>query len=170
MLVAIEAMRGHLVGPERTGDMELEEHEDRFVLRFDPCGSGGRTVRGDWIEGTPPRMEPPYNWKVSEEPHPGTTSRRASATTAPTASRLMEELPIDRFGYPLRVINPPRYPDTDRDPNVRQKCQWTMYKDPRAVPEADYELTGRQKTGKFGSSEVGAPPLPEVVSGMPGAG
>ena len=56
MLVACEAMRGHLVGPERTGDMELVELEDRFILRFDPCGSGQRTIRGDWIEGTPPRM------------------------------------------------------------------------------------------------------------------
>ena len=54
MLVACEAMRGHLVGPERTGDFELIEEEDRFILRFDPCGSGGRTVRGDWIEDTRP--------------------------------------------------------------------------------------------------------------------
>ncbi|CAN5567378.1 hypothetical protein BH20CHL6_BH20CHL6_10040 [soil metagenome] len=69
MLVACEAMRGHLVGPERTGDFELIETEDRFILRFDPCGSGQRTVRGDWIEGTPARMEQPYGWKVSEEPH-----------------------------------------------------------------------------------------------------
>jgi hypothetical protein len=170
MLVAIEAMRGHLVGPERTGDMELEEHEDRFVLRFDPCGSGQRTVRGDWIENTPPRMEPPYNWKVSEEPHPWNHFQTGVCHYCTHCIALMEELPIDRFGYPLRVINPPRYPDTDRDPTVRQKCQWTMYKDPRAVPEADYELSGRKKTGKFGSTEVGAPPLPEVVSGMPGAG
>ena len=62
MLVACEAMRGHLVGPERTGDFELIETEDRYILRFDPCGSGQRTIRGDWIEGTPPRMEPPYGW------------------------------------------------------------------------------------------------------------
>ena len=41
MLVACEAMRGHLVGPERTGDLELIETEDRYILRFDPCGSGG---------------------------------------------------------------------------------------------------------------------------------
>ena len=62
-----EAMRGHLVGPERTGDFELIETEDRYILRFDPCGSGGRTIRGDWIEDTPARMEPPYDWKVTEE-------------------------------------------------------------------------------------------------------
>ena len=87
MYVACEAMRGHLVGPERTGDMELIETEDRYIVRFDPCGSGQRTVRGDWIEGTPPRMEAPYNWKVSRGARTtGTTSRRASASTARTAS------------------------------------------------------------------------------------
>ena len=86
MLVACEAMRGHLVGPERTGDFELIETDDRYILRFDPCGSGRRTVRGDSIEGTPPRMEPPYNWSVARRSTRGTTTRRGSATTARTAS------------------------------------------------------------------------------------
>ena len=69
MQVCFEAARSHLFGPGRRGDMEVIEYDDRFVLRFDPCGSGGRTVRGDGIEGTPPRMEAPYNWRVSKEPH-----------------------------------------------------------------------------------------------------
>ena len=42
LYLSFEAMRGHLGGPGRLGDMELEEHEDRIVIRFDPCGSGGR--------------------------------------------------------------------------------------------------------------------------------
>jgi hypothetical protein len=170
MLVAIEAMRGHLCGPERTGEVELEEYEDRFVLRFDPCGSGGRTVRGDWIEETPPRMEPPYNWSVSREPHSWNHFQTGICHYCTHCIRLMEELPIDRFGYPLRVISPPRYPDTNRDPSVRQKCQWTMYKDYRAIPEEIYALTGRTKMGKFGSKEIGASPLPDIEAGMPGSG
>ncbi len=171
MLVAIEAMRGHLVGPERTGDMELIELEDRFLLRFDGCGSGQRTLRGDWIENTPARMEPPYNWTVSEEPHSWNHYEKGHCLYCDHCIRLMEEMPIDRFGYPLRVIDPPKYPDTNRDPNVRQKCQWTMFKDPTKVPEELYARTGRKKTGKFGSAEVGAPPLPDIATGgMPGAG
>ncbi|HTX62067.1 MAG TPA: hypothetical protein VMD28_00405, partial [Acidimicrobiales bacterium] len=170
MLVAIEAMRGHLCGPERTGDMELEEHEDRYVLSFDPCGSGQRTIRGDWIEGTRARMEPPYSWGVSEEPHSWNHYQTGICHYCTHCISLMEEIPIDRFGYPLRVVEPPRYPDTDRDPAVRQRCQWTMYKDPRAVPESDYRLSGREKTGRFGSTEVGAPPLPVDAAGYPGAG
>ncbi len=56
MMVAFEAMRGHLCGPGRRGDVEFEELPDRYVLRFDPCGSGGRSIRGEPREDTPPRM------------------------------------------------------------------------------------------------------------------
>jgi hypothetical protein len=170
MLVAIEAMRGHLVGPERTGDMELEELDDRYILRFDACGSGQRTVRGDWIEDTPPRMEPPYNWSASEEPHPWNHYQKGVCHYCTHCIHLMEEMPIDNFGYPLRVIDPPIYPDTDRDPAKRQKCQWTMFKDPTKVPEEMYARSGRTKAGKFGSAAVGAPPIKAVTTGLPGSG
>jgi hypothetical protein len=169
MLVACEAMRGHLVGPERTGDFELVETEDRFILRFDPCGSGGRTVRGDWIEGTPPRMEPPYNWSVSSEPHTWNHGQTGICHYCTHCIFLMEEMPIDRFGYPVRVIDPPRYPDTARDANERQRCQWQMFKDPTKVPEEYYERVGRRRPDVFGSRAHAAPELPSVT-GMPGAG
>ena len=38
LYLSFEAMRGHLVGPERNGDMEVDEYDDRFVISFDPCG------------------------------------------------------------------------------------------------------------------------------------
>ncbi|MBA2578903.1 MAG: hypothetical protein H0V05_20050 [Euzebyaceae bacterium] len=169
LLVACEAMRGHLVGPERTGDFDLVETDDRFILRFDPCGSGQRTVRGDWIEGTPARMEPPYNWEVSREPHTWNHFTPGVCLYCSHCIILMEEMPIDRFGYPVRVIDPPVYPDTDPDPAVRQQCQWTMFKDPTAVPEEFYRRVGREKPAEFGSRAQGAGELPEVT-GMPGAG
>jgi hypothetical protein len=170
MLVACEAMRGHLVGPERTGDFELIETEDRYILRFDPCGSGGRTIRGDWIEGTPARMEAPYNWTVSEEEHTWNHNTKGICHYCTHCIRLMEEWPMDRFGYPVRVIDPPQYPDTTLDPNVRQKCQWQMFKDPTNVPEEYYERVGRKRPSAFGSSAMGASELPPPMSGMPGAG
>ena len=171
MIVACEAMRGHLVGPERTGDFELIEKEDRFILRFDPCGSGGRTVRGDWIESTPARMEPPYNWKTSEDPRPWNHFTKGICLYCEHCIVLMEEMPIDRFGYPVRVIDPPVYPDTNRDATVRQKCQWQMFKDPTRVPEEYYERVGRTKPDRFGSSATGAAPLDaKLATGLPGAG
>jgi hypothetical protein len=170
MLVACEAMRGHLVGPERTGDFELIETEDRYILRFDPCGSGQRMVRGDWIEGTPPRMEPPYNWSVGQEEHTWNHNTKGVCHYCTHCIRLMEEWPMDRFGYPVRVIDPPTYPDTNRDPAVRQKCQWQMFKDPTKVPEEYYERVGRKRPEAFGSKAMGASELPPPMSGMPGAG
>lgn len=170
MLVACEAMRGHLVGPERTGDFELIETEDRFILRFDPCGSGGRTIRGDWIEDTPARMEPPYGWKVTEEEHPWNHYTKGICLYCAHCIILMEEMPIDRFGYPVRVIDPPVYPDTNPDPAVRQKCQWQMFKDPTRVPEEYYARVGRAKPSAFGSRAHGARELPVMNVGLPGAG
>lgn len=169
MLVACEAMRGHLVGPERTGDMELFETEDRFILRFDPCGSGGRTIRGDNIEGTPPRMEPPYDWTVSQEPHTWNHGQKGICHYCTHCIFLMEEIPIDRFGYPVRVIDPPVYGAQDADGNP-QKCQWQMFKDPTAVPEEYYERVGRTKPRSFGSKANSAADLPDVTVAMPGAG
>ena len=170
MLVACEAMRGHLVGPERTGDFELIELEDRFILRFDACGSGGRTLRGDWIERTPARMEAPYNWAVTQEQHPWNHYTPGVCLYCAHCIVLMEEMPIDRFGYPVRVIDPPTYPDTDPDPDVRQKCQWQMFKDPTTVPEEYYTRVGRTKPTRFGSSATGARELPVLNAGLPGAG
>jgi hypothetical protein len=170
MLVACEAMRGHLVGPERTGDFELIETDDRFILRFDPCGSGQRTIRGDWVEKTPARMEQPYGWTVIEGKHPWTHFESGVCHYCAHCIILMEEMPIDRFGYPVRVIDPPHYPDTNPDPNVRQKCQWQMFKDPTKVPEEYYTRVGRTKPAAFGSKALGAKELPVINVGMPGAG
>lgn len=169
MLVACEAMRGHLVGPERTGDFELIETDDRFILRFDPCGSGGRTIRGDTIEGTPSRMEPPYGWSVSQEPHPWNHFQTGVCHYCTHCVRLMEELPIDRFGYPVRVVDPPRYGVNDES-GQPVKCQWQMFKDPTTVPEEYYERVGRTKPAVFGSSALGSPALGEVTVAMPGSG
>ncbi len=171
LYVACEAMRSHLVGPERTGDFELEEFADRFVLRFDTCGSGGRTVRGDWIENTPPRMEAPYNWRVSEVERDWNHHQKGVCLYCSHCIILMEQMPIDRFGYPVRVIEPPVYPDTNRDADQRQRCQWTMYKDPTQTPEDVYTRVGRVKPKEFGSRAHGAVALPApTVFGMPGSG
>jgi len=149
MYVTFEAMRGHLVGPERTGDIGFEEFEDRFVVSFDPCGSGGRTVQGDEIEGTGPRMEPPYNWKVAEEPHDWNHFTPGVCLYCAHCIVLTEQMPMDHFGYPVRVIDPPVYAPGQTE---RQQCRWTMYKDPTAVPEELYTRAGRTKPTEFGSA------------------
>lgn len=170
MLVACEAMRGHLVGPERTGDFELRELDDRYVLEFDPCGSGGRTLRGDDIEGTPARMEPPYDWGVAQEPASWNHYTPGVCLYCAHCVVLMEEIPMDRFGYPVRVVDPPVYGGTEDDGSP-QRCRWSMFKDPTQVPEEYYERVGRTKPEVFGSSNFDQPDLPDAGAlGLPGAG
>ena len=67
ILIAALSLRGHLSGPGRMGAIEITEEADRWVLSFDPCGSGGRTYRDDDPRG--PRMQPPYGFAVTTEAH-----------------------------------------------------------------------------------------------------
>jgi hypothetical protein len=141
--LALEAMRGHLVGPGRRGNVELEEDDDRFTFRFDPCGSGGHLVRGDQeVEMTPPRMEPPYGWAVLEEEHDFGWNKKGVCLYCTNCCVVMQLKPIEAFGYPVRVVEPPTYPD-----RKDVKCTWHVYKDPRKVPESYYEDVGQRKPG-----------------------
>jgi hypothetical protein len=146
MYVAMEAMRAHLSGSERDGDMEFFEEDDRFGVRFAPCGSGGRTFTGDPVEGTPPRTEPPYSWGVLEEEHDWAWRKKGVCHYCAHCCVILEQMPIDAFGYPVRVVEPPARGEPGDD-----RCTWYMYKDPTQVPEHYYERVGRTKPGAFGS-------------------
>ena len=50
---------------------------------------------------------------------------------------LQQLTPIDDFGYPARVIDPPTRPG--------EPCTWTVYRDPSLVPAEAYERVGRTK-------------------------
>jgi hypothetical protein len=139
--LALEAMRGHLVGPGRRGNIEFEEDDERYTFRFDPCGSGGHLVRGDReVEETPPRMEPPYGWAVLEEEHDFGWNKKGVCLYCTNCCVAMQLKPIETFGYPVRVVEPPTYPD-----RKDAKCTWHVYKDPRKVPERYYADVGRTK-------------------------
>ena len=138
--LAFEAMRGHLVGPDRDGSMEFEEDDERFTWRFDPCGSGGRSMRGDAIEGSPPRMEPPFEFGVTKEKFDFAWNKEGVCYYCVNCCVVMQLKPIDHFGYPVRVVEPPTYP-AEKD----VKCTWHVYKDPNDVPERYYQDVGREK-------------------------
>ncbi len=167
LYVAFEAMRGHLVGPDRFGDIDLTETEDRYVLTFRPCGSGGRITTGDMVEGTPARTEPPYGWRVATEPRDWNHFTPGVCLYCAHCIILMEQMPMDRFGYPVRVIDPP-VAGTER----ADRCSWTMYKDPTAVPAEHYTRAGRTKPDRFGSEAHGGRvmlPDPTTIA-LPGRG
>ena len=143
--LSMEAMRGHLVGPGRRGNFEFEEDEDRYTFRFDPCGSGGHELRGDQeVFDTPPRMEEPYNWAVLEEEHDFAWNKKGICLYCTNCCVLMQKKPIEEYGYPVRVVEPPTYPD-----RKDAKCTWHIYKDPRKVPERYYKEVGAEKPAQL---------------------
>ena len=62
----------------------------------------------------------------------------------------MQQLkPIDAFGYPVRVVEPPTYPS-----DTAKKCTFHVYKDPKEIPERYYEEVGRKKPNVLGGSST----------------
>lgn len=138
--LTFESMHGHLAGPGRLGDVTFESFDDRVVFTFAPCGSGGRTVVGEPLDGTPPRMEAPYRFKALEGAHPFSWNTPGVCTYCAHCCILTEKLPIEHFGYPIRVVDPPLYPN---DGNA--VCRWTVYRSPDLVPASVYERLGLRK-------------------------
>ncbi len=138
--LTFESMHGHLAGPGRLGDVTYEEYEDRVVFTFAPCGSGGRTVIGEPLDGTPPRMEPPYRFKVLEEEHPFAWNTKGVCTYCAHCCVLTEKMPMEHFGYPIRVVDPPLYPN-----DGKAVCKWTVYREADGAPDAVFERLGMKK-------------------------
>ena len=144
LYLSFEAMRGHLCGPQRTGDLEFEEHDDRWVIRFDPCGSGNRSLRGDPAEGTGSRSEPPYNFGVTRGRYDWAWNEEGICYYCAHCCFALERWPAEQWGHPLRVIDSPRYPDETKGPSPA-KCSWTIYKSIEAIPEEAYLRIGMRK-------------------------
>ncbi len=144
LYISLEAMRAHLVGPGRRGDIGLTEFDDRWELAFDPCGSGGRQVRGDEIEGTGSRVLAPYEFGVTQEAHPWAWNETGVCYYCAHCNFALSTLPAERWGHPVRTVEPPLWRGPD-DPQTRQQCTWTVWKSLEAIPEREYERIGRTK-------------------------
>lgn len=147
LLDTAEAMRVHLSTVRRDGaPIELIEHEDRWEMTFDPCGSGGRALRGDIVEGTPSRLEPPYEFAYIEGAYDWTDGKSGMCVYCNHCQLLYEQWPMDRAGIPFLVVDPPTYPEGvgHDDP---QKCRYTIYKSAEAVPDEVYTRCGKKRPG-----------------------
>ena len=158
LYIAIEAMRAHMGGPDRIGDVDLAEHEDRWELSFDPCGSGGRMLRGDPREGTGSRVLAPYEFGVTQERHPWAWNEEGVCYYCAHCNLALSTLPAERWGHPVRTVDPPLWRGED-DPTTRKRCTWTIWKSLEAIPEREYERIGRTK-----------PQLPVIQPGSGGSG
>jgi len=121
---AIEGMHGHLGGPQGRGEVEVIEHPDRVQLRFSPCGSGGRLRAAE-------------RFGVTTERHDWAWNELGVCHYCVHCCALQQLEPIDRLGYPARVIDPPL--------RAGDPCSWTVYHDPSLVPESAYRRVGRSK-------------------------
>jgi hypothetical protein len=140
-----EGMRAQRGGPGLEGSVEVVEEEERWVLTFDPCGSGGRMRRGHELSG-PPRTEPPWNMGVTKEAHDWSWGQ-AGVPYYCVHCCVVHELMTAEWGdgYPLWVT------DFDQDPD--KPTVWYVYKDPERIPEEFFTRVGRRKPAPSGGAQ-----------------
>jgi len=133
-----EAMRCHPNGPGEWGDFEVTEEEDRYVLTFRPCGTGGRMRTYCEIGNLPPRTEPPFNFGVTKKEYPWSWGKAGVPYYCCHCCINNEIVPIEQIGYPLRV-------NDYRDEPTDGSCAWLFYKDPELIPEEYFTRVGKVK-------------------------
>ena len=121
------------VGPS-PASFTIEEDEEKFTFRMNPCGSGQRLWRRGMYEG-----ENAYG--VTQEAHDWSYGRAGFPLYCTHCTLMNELLPIKWYGMPLYPSDPPD--DFDRDP-----CTWYWYKDPADIPARHWERYGLAKEAR----------------------
>jgi len=115
---AIEFQRGH------GGNSAIIEESDKYVVRCDPCGSGGQLRRAKNVETT-------------KKAYPWTWGKRGVPYYCTHCCVMWEILPIEMRGYPIRVNMIGENPS---DP-----CIHYYYKKPELIPEEYFARIGQSK-------------------------
>ncbi len=136
-----EIMRSHRCGPEQDGGIDVIEDDEKYAIKMDPCGSGGRMRRGDAVERTGSRLDPPYDFGVTQEAHDWSW-RRKGVPYYCIHCAVNEAMPMEWGGHPLWV--------TAYDEDASKPCQWLFYKRAEDIPEEYYTRQGftRPKDGE----------------------
>lgn len=137
--VTAEIVRAHRSGPHQDGGVEVIEEEDRYTIKVDPCGSGGRMRRGDPVDGTPSRLGPPYDFGTTQAAHDWSWGKKDVPYYCVHCA-LNEILPMEWGGHPLWV--------TGYDEDAGKPCRWYFYKRAELMPEEVYTRVGRKKPAK----------------------
>ncbi len=135
-----EMMRAHRCGPKQDGAITVTQDAERYTIVMDPCGSGGRMRRGDPVDGTPSRLDPPYNFGKTKEAHHWSWGRKDLPYYCAHCA-VNEIMPIEWGGAPLWV--------TDFDPDHARPCRWHFYKKPELIPEEYWTRVGKKKPQSF---------------------
>ena len=131
-----EMMRAHHSGPQQDGGIEVLEEADRYVIKIDPCGSGGRMRRGDPVDGTSSRLGPPYNFGTTSKGYDWSWGKQDVPYYCVHCC-VNEMMPMEWGGHPLWV--------TGYDPDASKPCAWYVYKTAEAIPQEVYTRVGRKK-------------------------
>jgi len=117
----IEQQRAHF------SEFTVVEESDRYVVRTDPCGSGGRLRRIKQVGVT--KKAYPWSWNKTGIPY-----------YCCHCCVYFEILPIELCGYPIRVHE---ITEKSEDP-----CIHYYYKIPELIPEEYFNRVGMVKTIK----------------------
>ena len=120
----VAGLRGHLQ------PMEIEEDDEKVVIKMLPCGSGGRLVREGKYEGP--------DAFLTVEGAQFLTYGRDEFPVYCAHEPPMEAIQIDERGSPFVVVEPAH-------DLKREHCRFLIYKDPENVPEKYSERLGRKK-------------------------
>ncbi len=134
--LTVEGMRGgHFSGMKRRGDVIVEDQGDRFLVAFDPCGSGGVLRRGDPETGR--KVHPLTEHGVNQESHLWTWQKTDVHWYCAHCAIAMEWLPAQKRGYLLRPL--------DHTLDSAAPCPWYIYKEDRLIRDYHYPRTGSVK-------------------------
>lgn len=113
------------------GAFTIEEDDEKFTFRMNPCGSGQRLWRMGRYEGT-------GGHALVEGAYPWTYGRRNFPIYCTHCAFMNEILSIEWLGWPVYPSDAPE--DFDHDP-----CTWYWYKDPADIPERFWSRYGKEK-------------------------
>jgi hypothetical protein len=134
--LTVEGMRGgHFSGMRRRGDVIVEDQGDRYLVAFDPCGSGGVMRRGDPETGRQPY--PLTEHGTNQQAHLWTWQKTDVHWYCAHCAIAMEWLPAQKRGYLLRPL--------DHTLDHHAPCPWYIYKEDRLIREYHYPRTGHIK-------------------------
>lgn len=127
LALSSEGMRAHYGGPARRGDFTIREFEDRYVMRFDPCGTG-QVMRRGTDERDAESYLPVIEVGRTASAHAWSQNVEGMPYYCVHCPALMEHFPTETFGGPLRPVF------FDLDPNV--PCTWAVPKPEAAAAAA----------------------------------
>ena len=102
----------------------ITEEPDRYVVKYDPCGSGGRLRRSRSVGIT--KKAYPWTWGMAGVPYYCTH-----------CCVKWELIPIELRGYPIKIT---LFSERPEDP-----CVHLFYKKPELVPEEYFSRLGMKK-------------------------